>query len=393
MHHRVIPSKIAFLPMIVLLVVGTPLIAVASGQDATALVIDGSKGMARFADQANADERQVLSALPDGQRVILIKVDAKAAIIFNEKLDQNTRTRLGQAILAVGSTGVYADLGAALVESVRGLSQVGGKKTIIILSDGVARAPRASVFRWKSSEQILGDPTIVPGDIDVRLRIYGTAKLTASRPNVHVYNVPPSWSQVVGASLVPPSIPGPLTHEPRTDRGFAVWLAAGVSVIVLLVGAVGLLWYLKRRGEQQRQILDAEVELTKPVAPTVEVPAIQPVLEYKLRFVVTLIETGRRETIDDRTPSMVIGDRWDADIELPECDAACVRLILNRDARSKLSLENCGETPILVGSVEVPSRGSQWLPECYLELSVGGRLVSVYPEMIPCETAMKGEMV
>lgn len=351
----------------------TMLAIAAAGQNSrrvVAIVHDSSRSQTGFAAQMESDERRLLTALPDGSRVLIFTSGLRVRRIFEGDLNTLRRGEAIRQIQLAHATEPNTDLGAALEEGLRAITSSDGAKAIVFFTDAQNRPGPGSRYRGRAFGNIL-DSASLPPNTRVIVRAYGGDSVSTSRPGVTIVHDTPDWTALLNiAARKPVSLP-----PPPAWYKWRFW--SGIAILIVLASSAAL-W---------RKFAHADRGGTDLLAPVVipdETPA-QPVRRSVTRFRIQAgdgsldLEPGVRE-------SAIIGDSPVADLPLEGAEGCWIQVrIQPGDKRTALTVQNAGTTPIFVGTRRIPSRMSVELPSEYIEARLGRELLRVYPETVVLE--------
>lgn len=341
----------------------------------TVLVLDAGAKASAYLPQQLVEAKDLLAQLDDGERVAVVRT-APTKTLFDNALGSETRVGLGSVLASVYSSKGGSDLGAALAVAVSLAARGPGPKRIVLFSSGVPQPPRRSAFYGRTLDELLADVSVVPEDTTVTVRLYGTAPLSISRGTVHVLRETPRWS--VEPAFARTSTQ-PSTNVPRVEgepsrlsfRRFGVWVAAGVVTLFVVIAFGAMAWRRRRLRTAVEQREEEERQMLTPATP---LPECDRGSGEELVFVV---DTGAGEFHLEDGDTLIAGDRWDAEPYFSAA-GACARFLVRGGA---LTIENVGTGTVAVGTLPLPSGKSRLLPAKYVEVSVGGRILTVVPEV------------
>ena len=362
------------------------LMAVTTVRASTVVVLDNSPKASAFLQQQLVEVKALLAQLPDGERLAIVRAAPTSRTIFDGVLGSETRLNLGATLASVRAAKTGADLGAALAVASSLAAREGGAKRIVILTAGLPQPPPRSAFFGKSLEELLKDAKLVPDDARVLVRLYGDASLNVTRTNLSVIRNTPRWQNELASadSTVLPQPPAEdVQREPSPiKQRFSAWVVAGLLTLAAMA-ALGLgAW--RQRGVRAAK-LRLEEEQRRMLNSAASVAAEEDVQE-KERLVFN-VDVGEEEFALDDGKELIAGDRWDASVFFAAA-GACVRFSANSGA---LNIDNVGVGTVNVGTLPLPSGESKRLPARYIEVTVGGRVISVSPEILPAgESAAAG---
>ncbi len=347
----------------------------------TVLVLDTAAKSSAYVPQQIVEAKDLLAYLPDGERVAVIR-SAPTRTMFDNILGPEGRVALGSSLASVFVVRGGSDLGAALAVAVSLAARGPGPKRIVIFTPAVSQPPKRSVFHGRTFEELVADSGLVPDDTALIVRVYGAEPLTAARANIRILRETPRWQSepaFARAAEKPPEVPTAAQQQRLVTGRFGVWVAAGVATFVLFA-AFGF-WVWRRRQSSTAARAREEEERRMLSAAAAEPGAAQ---AEKLVF---NLDTGAGEFRLGEGDSLTAGDRWDADPYFPAA-GACAQFVVRSGA---LSLANVGTGSVAVGALPVPPGGSRRLPEKYLEVAVGGRIITIIPERASAGAAAVGE--
>jgi hypothetical protein len=341
----------------------------------TVLVLDTAAKSSAYLPQQIVEAKDLLAHLEDGERVAVVRA-APTRTVFDNVLGPEERVALGSALATVYAGKGGSDLGAALAVAASLAARGPGPKRIIIFTPGISQPPERSAFYGKTLEELVADSGLVPDDTALMVRVYGTAPLASTRANVRLLRETPQWHSEPAFARASPTPAEPPTAESQqrlvTSR-FGVWVVSGAATLVAFV-ALGLwVWIRRRASGAARRSEDEERRMLSAV---VMEPDGDGSPSEKLIF---NLDTGVGEFCLCEGDALTAGDRWDADPFFPAA-GACARFVVRSGA---LSVENVGTGAVAVGTLPLPVGGSRRLPAKYLEVSVGGKVITVMPESAP----------
>jgi hypothetical protein len=350
----------------------------------TVVVLDNSAVASAFLPQQLVEIKELIAQMPDGESLTIVRAAPTSRTVFDGLLGGDTRLNLGATLATVRASKTGADLGAALAVATSLAAREGGAKRIIILTAGLSHPPRRSAFFGKSLDDLLKDSGLVPNDVRVIVRLYGESPLNTSRDNVRSIRSTPNWKNELASA-------GPAQPKGQPSEGaqgqpvpvryrFGSWLLAGALTLATIAVFGIWAWRQKLARAEESRLKEEERRLLSSASSTPE----KGNAPEKDRVVYS-IDTGETELKLNDDEELLLGEHWDA-AAFFQADGASVRLSADSGV---LKVENAGSGSVSVGTLALQSGEARRLPARYIEITVGGHLVSISPEIVRAEDAAK----
>lgn len=349
---------------------------------ANAIGIDTSKSMVRYLPEVRSDVAALVDALGSSGTVSLVSIDSSAHTLFEHELDAPSRKSLIETVKRLVAAGQQTDLGNGL-ESIR-ILRSHGRTRIFLFTDGNPKVARGSKFYNRSFEQLLNDRILVPDDVEVFVRIYGTSALKLQRPNVRVFRSAPNWKSALseGSENLDTN-----SQPPAPAAGISSkWLMGGIVTAMVTVLSLILIVRMRRVESARKAAAQAEAKMRLPVEIVdEEQPPEVPAPVFRPRVVVEADGTTRSAALDQEHREVKIGDSWDADLFIDDC-AGCAAVLRvsgsENQSRLPVSLENRGNSSLSIGSLQVEPGRSQALPFGYVEIRLGNTVFHKFDQLV-----------
>jgi len=341
------------------------LLAMAGEKPNIAWVLDSSRSVAAQAAQMKQEQKDAITALPDGAHCTLFAVGGTVRRLFEGDLGADRRAELLHLVDKLPLTDLNSDLGGGLAEAAYALASQPGRREIWMFTDGENRPMPGSRRRGMTFAQVLTE-TAVPAGIGVHIRLFGNSDPKFNPKEATVCRSTPDWKRYFAPPAPPPPAPVP-PPDPWVWRSGYALLAAGAL-------AAAFTWY--RRQSSAAWLMRQRLARAETAAPPP--PSVTFTVENEAGHALgRLSSTG--------TSEISIGDSPLADVMSPDADGGVVRLVVVRTRGGELlELTNEGALPVHVGAMSLAPRRRQVLPLDLLEIQLGRLGLRVVPE-VPAE--------
>jgi hypothetical protein len=360
-------NRLSTLLVVIALIV--PAAAHAAPPPAVGYIFDISASAKPYNKEMLAEQTALVAALPDGVHLLAWSLSDTMNAIADETISDRVRSEVRARFEALPVAGSYTDLGTALTTAVGAVGSRRGH-SIVVFTDGNARARRGSRFRGRTFASLLEDRGIVPDDVEVLVRLFGDSdQLIVSRSNVRVLRTPTDWRAALGLPK-PSSAPVAVPVPPQAAGRRNAWLVAG-GATTIAIGLIVALILVKRTRRPEDEAVTVDTPIDE--AATSKGPATTFVVR------VTAGDQEQVARLDAERPTVTVGGRYDADLFIGDAARSIVRIELGADGRT-VSLQNIGEEPIKVGGLKLATGTRQTLPSDYVQVGLGStHIVHIYP--------------